>query len=1571
MTSISPGQIQVGMNQVNGPLTARPLLHRLHFLVAALALLLPSLVRAQLGNDNPTGPAGAFNGNVTTAGSYDPYTGNVTRRITDIVVAGSVGSYPLAFTRTSNSRNQLPNPEYGFGEPGMWRHSYEWTMDGINFTRDPNYQPTQYTVYFPDGRYEVFSQSSDSFFRSGPGLRERFQPLDRNTMLAYLIFPDGGKIEFTATQTTHWSNVMYYSISYQATAIIDPHGLPTTLTYNPDGTLSTIREPAGRQLQITYITVPWTRWYGSDHDRVIDHVQASDGRIVQYTYANLDHGPNTRNYTHLISVVYPNDPGFPAPTAYYTYQSSNYHDSFGGEAYPLLSTCDDPMYEGPMKRIAYVYATANDDGSSVVAGQIRSENYFDGTNVGTAVSTLTVTGPTTRQETRGDGPTRTFTYDGGKLISYTDFRGHLWSISYDSNGYVWAFTDARGHTTTTLREGIIGAITVLTHPDPEQSTQRFAYKDVDGAPYFMQIRGDERNFGSNTYFTRDPVTNRVTKIWYPDYPSGPTEEFTYNGFGQVQTHTLPSGGVENFRYDGRGLKYLSWPPATPSDLSPEQHPTRYFYYISGPQMDRLWHVNDPFGNATWFEYNVRGQVTKVTHQDGSYIQNGYNADGTLAWTADENHPNASWNVNERTRYLYDDYKRVVSVTNPLNETTTMGYALDWSNPFLHTTGSIKYVISPLNKNVVFDYDENFRKLDQVAALGTPDEAWTLFQYDEVGNLASVQDPRWNITTFGYDERNRRTSATDPSPFNTQITRWEYDTRSNLTKETRPDLSYRRMEYDPQSQVIDTYGFANEHIHYERDLAGNVRQLVDPKPVTYFFEFDKMNRKISATYPLDATGMTRGEVWHYNWAGNLDQYTNPAGQIKTLNYDNRNRPYDSWWDSGGGPLISTRFDNASRITSIATNGGETTVVFGYDDADRQTWEEQTVAGFPTRRVETPRDNDGNRSSLNVPGWYAIQYDYTQRNQLWHIKDGGGTQWFTYSYDPAGNMTQRQDVYGGVNDSTNIMDAGGASQYDQLNRPTMWEQTRIANQWFARSHFQYDKLGRLTASWRDEQSNKGEWFGYDATGQLTGVSYNADQVWTGSPQNANRIVSYTITPDTLNRASMNDNGDKSDYSPNALNQYQNVAGADIYYDGNFNLMWSGGLNLWHDSANRLTWAQSGEDYGQFVYDGLGRCVKRTIDWETTLIAYDGWQPIVEWDEWNNFKAWNIYGPGPDEILWRYSDRSGHLRCHSDRQGNVVALLDYDGNGIESYTYDAFGRPTVTDWSGQNPRPYSWYWNRFMFTGREWLPELGLYDFRNRFYYPAIGRFLQSDPTGFDAGDANLFRYCGHDPVNGSDPFGLEINYEARTSSTDGVQVIGFELPENPFADSATRQSTAVFSDFMHDFDSRGQDRDPGFSLGPALSANPFSQINPLPPNPFGSPAVTTYFTGQNYNGIIGFGGTVTIGSYHSTNGQFGTFITYGVGFGGDVGMSVVAGYINGGPEVLRGSYKNLNAGTTVVAGAAHYDPSGHYLGASGGVQTPSPFNYTRTDTNTIIFPDVSLVGEYRRPDGSVGFRDGPRF
>jgi len=66
---------------------------------------------------------------------------------------------------------------------------------------------------------------------------------------------------------------------------------------------------------------------------------------------------------------------------------------------------------------------------------------------------------------------------------------------------------------------------------------------------------------------------------------------------------------------------------------------------------------------------------------------------------------------------------------------------------------------------------------------------------------------------------------------------------------------------------------------------------------------------------------------------------------------------------------------------------------------------------------------------------------------------------------------------------------------------------------------------------------------------------------------------------------------------------------------------------------------------------------------------------------------------------------------------------------------------------------YANRFLSTGREFLKEANLYNYRNRVYSPTLGRFLRTDPIRFSAGDINLYRYVSNNPVNLWDPDGLD--------------------------------------------------------------------------------------------------------------------------------------------------------------------------------------------------------------------------
>jgi RHS repeat-associated protein len=127
------------------------------------------------------------------------------------------------------------------------------------------------------------------------------------------------------------------------------------------------------------------------------------------------------------------------------------------------------------------------------------------------------------------------------------------------------------------------------------------------------------------------------------------------------------------------------------------------------------------------------------------------------------------------------------------------------------------------------------------------------------------------------------------------------------------------------------------------------------------------------------------------------------------------------------------------------------------------------------------------------------------------------------------------------------------------------------------------------------------------------------------------------------------------------------------------------------------------------------------------------------------------------------SGSVYYHHDGLGSTVALTDAAGAKIESYTYDVFGTVSIFDAAGFQ-QSSSTAGNRFLFTGREWITELGLYDYRNRVYSAELGRFLQTDPIQFDAGDGNLYRYVANDTINDNDPDGLQGgSYNKRTGGS----------------------------------------------------------------------------------------------------------------------------------------------------------------------------------------------------------------
>ena len=113
----------------------------------------------------------------------------------------------------------------------------------------------------------------------------------------------------------------------------------------------------------------------------------------------------------------------------------------------------------------------------------------------------------------------------------------------------------------------------------------------------------------------------------------------------------------------------------------------------------------------------------------------------------------------------------------------------------------------------------------------------------------------------------------------------------------------------------------------------------------------------------------------------------------------------------------------------------------------------------------------------------------------------------------------------------------------------------------------------------------------------------------------------------------------------------------------------------------------------------------------------------------------------------------------QYSVTALTDETGAVVETYLYTAYGKPGIYDGSGTEIHD-SAIGNTYMYTGRRWDADTGMYNFRNRYYHPEMGRFVSRDPIGYEDG-YNL--YAGWFVVRGLAPYGLQKKLECYPVDT----------------------------------------------------------------------------------------------------------------------------------------------------------------------------------------------------------------
>lgn len=115
-------------------------------------------------------------------------------------------------------------------------------------------------------------------------------------------------------------------------------------------------------------------------------------------------------------------------------------------------------------------------------------------------------------------------------------------------------------------------------------------------------------------------------------------------------------------------------------------------------------------------------------------------------------------------------------------------------------------------------------------------------------------------------------------------------------------------------------------------------------------------------------------------------------------------------------------------------------------------------------------------------------------------------------------------------------------------------------------------------------------------------------------------------------------------------------------------------------------------------------------------------------------------------------------SDHLGTPRKVLD-GSTGKTLWSWDAKD-PFGHELPQENPDGLGVFVLDLRFPGQQFDKETGLFHNGFRTYSPKLGRYIQSDPLGLEAG-WNTYVYVGSNPLGGVDPLGLKIIYTGHNS------------------------------------------------------------------------------------------------------------------------------------------------------------------------------------------------------------------